>query len=192
MTLLILGLVLFLVTHSVRIVADGWRTRTIARIGETPWKAIVAVLSLISLVLIVVGFGQARMHPHLIYAPGKMLRHLNSLFTLVAFIFVAAAYVPRNHFKAMFGHPMILGVKAWAFGHLLAIGFLRDVLLFGTLLAWAIVAYMAARRRDRVAGVHYPAGTVTGSVVSILVGVAIWALFAFWLHMALIGVNPLQ
>jgi len=192
MQLLILGLVLFLVTHSVRIFADGWRTRSIARIGEKPWKAIVAVLSLVSLVLIVWGFGQARMHPHLLYAPSAMMRHLNSLFTLVAMIFIAAAFVPRNHFKAMFGHPMILGVKAWAFGHLLAIGYLRDLLLFGTFLAWAIVAYMAARRRDRAAGVHYQDGSIGGDVIAIVVGVAIWALFAFWLHLKLIGVNPLQ
>ena len=192
MQLLILGLVLFLVTHSVRIFADGWRTRSIARIGEKPWKAIIAVLSLASFVLIVWGFGQAHMHTHLLYMPSPMLRHLNSLFTLVAFVFVAAAYVPRNHLKAMFGHPMILGVKAWAFGHLLAIGYLRDVLLFGTFLVWAIVANMAARRRDRIAGVHYPDGSIGGDVIAIIVGVALWALFAFWLHLKLIGVNPLQ
>jgi uncharacterized membrane protein len=83
-------------------------------------------------------------------------------------------------------------VKLWAFGHLLAIGFLRDVLLFGTFLVWAIVAYAAARKRDRKAGTTYPAGTVRGDVIAVIVGVGLWALFAFWLHMKLIGVDPLH
>lgn len=191
MQMLIVGLLLFLATHSVRIVADGWRTRVIRRMGPFPWKAIIGLLSLASFVLIVWGFGQARMHPHLLYAPPVMLRHVNSLFTLIALIFVAAAYVPRNHLKAKFGHPMILGTKVWALGHLLAIGFLRDVLLFGAFLAWAIVAYLAARRRDRAAGTTYPAGTVGGDVIAVIVGAGLWALFAFWLHLKLIGVNPM-
>ncbi len=192
MQLLILGLVLFVLTHSVRIVADDWRSSVIRRIGPFPWKAVIGLLSLASFVLIVWGFGQARMHPHLLYAPPAMLRHLNSLFVLIALIFVAAAYVPKNHFKAKFGHPMVLGVKLWAFGHLLAIGFLRDVLLFGVFLVWAIVAYAAARKRDRKAGTTYPAGTVRGDVIAVIVGVGLWALFAFWLHLKLFGVDPLH
>ncbi|GAB3028725.1 NnrU family protein [Oleiagrimonas citrea] len=191
MTLLILGLILFLGMHSVRIFADGWRTRMIERLGPMPWKAIYALISLLGFVLIVWGFGQARLHPTLLYAPPAMLRHLNSLFTLIAFILFAAAYVPSNHFKARLGHPMLLGAKVWAFGHLLAIGFLRDVVLFGAFLAWAIVAYMAAKRRDRKAGVTYPAGTAKGDVITVIAGVIGWAVFAFWLHMALFGVNPM-
>ncbi len=191
MTLLILGLIMFLGMHSIRIFADGWRTRTIERMGILPWKALYGLVSLAGLVLIVIGFGQARMHPHLLYPSLSALRHLNSLFVLLALIFVAAAYVPRNHLKAKFGHPMLLGAKLWAFGHLLAIGFLRDVLLFGGFLLWAIIAYAAARRRDRAAGTVQPPGTVGGDVLTVIVGVALWALFAFWLHQVLFGVNPL-
>ena len=110
---------------------------------------------------------------------------------LIALIFLAAAYVPRNHLKAKFGHPMLLAVKLWAVGHLLAIGYLRDALLFGTFLLWAIIAYAAARKRDRRTGTSYPAGTVGGDVIAVIVGVGLWALFALWLHQALFGVNPL-
>ncbi|KGI78981.1 NnrU family protein [Oleiagrimonas soli] len=191
MTLLILGLILFLGMHCVRVFADDWRTRMIERLGPMPWKAIYALISLLGFVLVIWGFGQARLHPTLLYAPPAMLRHLNSLFTLIAFVFFAAAYVPRNHFKAKLGHPMILGVKIWAFGHLLAIGFLRDAVLFGAFLAWAIIAYAAARRRDRKAGTTYPAGTVKGDIIAVITGVIVWAAFAFWLHMPLIGVNPM-
>ena len=191
MAILIAGLLIFLGVHSTRIFAFEWRSRMLTRMGEKPWKGVIALASLIGFVLICWGFGQARMNPVLLYVPPIWLRHLNSLFTLIALILVAAAYVPKNHIKARLGHPMLLGTKVWAFGHLLAIGYLRDVVLFGAFLVWAIILYAVSRRRDRAAGTTYPSGTVGGDIGAVAVGVAIWALFAFWLHLWWIGVNPL-
>ena len=190
MPILILGIVIFLGAHSLRMYADGWRTRMIARIGLRPWKGLYALVSLIGFVLIVYGFGQARHNPVLLYAPPAWLRHLNALFTLIAFVCVAAAYVPRNHLKAKFGHPMLAGVKVWAFGHLLAIGFLHDVVLFGAFLLWSIVDFGVSRRRDRRNSVTWPAGALKGDIGVVAVGVILWAIFAFLLHARLIGVNP--
>lgn len=190
MIVLIIGLLLFLGIHSIRIVAEDWRTRQMQRLGAGAWKGIYALASLGGFALIVWGFGLARAHPLMLYAPPVWLQHLNALFTLFAFILIAAAYVPRNHLKARLGHPMLAGVKLWALGHLLAIGYLRDVLLFGSFLAWAIAAFATFRRRDRVAGVSYPAGTLSGDAIAIVIGAAGWALFAFWLHRVLIGVSP--
>jgi uncharacterized membrane protein len=115
---------------------------------------------------------------------------LNALFTLVAFGLIAAAYVPRNYLKAKLGHPMLVGVKLWALGHLLAIGYLHDVVLFGAFLAWAVADFAVSRRRDRKAGTVYPAGSATGDVLVVVIGIAAWAIFAFLLHRPLIGVNP--
>jgi uncharacterized membrane protein len=191
MLLLILGLVIFLGVHSIRIFANEWRRRQIARLGEGPWKGLFALASLVGLILIIIGFGAARMNPVLLYAPPVWLRHLNIFLTLIAFVLVAAAYVPGNHIKEKIGHPMLAGVKIWAFGHLLAIGMLRDVVLFGAFLAWTIADFVVSRRRDRVAAVIYPAGSLTGDVIAVVVGLIIWVAFAFWLHTLLIGVNPL-
>ncbi|TPG11585.1 NnrU family protein [Rhodanobacter glycinis] len=191
MTTLILGLLIFLGIHSLRIFANDWRNRQQARLGELPWKGLYSLASIIGFVLIVWGFGLARQHPVLLYVPPLALRHLNALFTLAAFVLVAAAYVPRNHLKAKFGHPMLLGVKVWAFGHLLATGMLRDVVLFGAFLLWAVVLFIVSRRRDRGTGTVYPAGTLTGDVLAVVIGVAAWAAFAFWLHLWLIGVSPM-
>lgn len=190
MLVLILGLLIFLGVHSVRIFADGWRTRTIARIGEKPWKGGYSVLSLIGFALIIWGYGLARQQPVVLWAPPMGMKHLNSLFTLAAFILLAAAYVPRNQIKARLHHPMLLGVKLWAFGHLLATAKLADALLFGAFLLWAILDYRAARRRDRALGTRYPAGTLGGTLVALGVGVIAWAAFAFWLHAAWIGIAP--
>jgi uncharacterized membrane protein len=191
MLVLVLGLILFLGLHSIRIVADEWRSRQIARLGMGPWKGIYAILSLIGLLLIIWGFGMARQHPVLIYAPPLWLRHLNGLFMLVSLIFFAAARVPRNHLKANFGHPQVLAVKTWSFGHLLATGMLHDLVLFVPFLVWSVALFIVSRRRDRREGTLYPAGTTTGDVLAIVIGAAVWALFAFWLHTLLIGVNPM-
>jgi uncharacterized membrane protein len=191
MSVLILGLLIFLGLHSLRIFADDWRSRQIARLGQKRWKALYAVVAVIGFVLICWGFGLARQQPVALYVPPLALRHLNALFTLIAFVLFFAAKVPRNHLKARLGHPQVLAVKVWAFGHLLATGMLHDVLLFGSFLLWGIVLYIVSRRRDRLAGTVYAAGTLKGDLIVLALGIGVWLLFAFWLHLWLFGVNPM-
>ena len=188
--MLVVGLVLFLGAHSVRIVADDGRTARIASMGERPWKLAYTVVSLIGFVLIVYGYGQARQATALLYAPPGAMRHVAALLTLPAFILVAAAYVRGTRIKARVGHPMILGVKLWAFAHLLANGTVADIVLFGAFLAWAVLDFIAARRRDRIAGTVYPAGPVSRDLVAIGAGALAWVVFGFFLHGPLIGVRP--
>ena len=191
MVILLFGLVLFLGVHSTRIVADGWRSAMIGRIGETPWKAVYALLSVVGFVLIVWGFGLARQQPVQLWMPPRGMRHLAALLTLISFVLLAATYVPRNAIKARLHHPMVLAVKVWALAHLLANGNLAHTVLFGTFLVWAALSFRAARARDRAAGTVYAPGTTTGTVTTVLVGAFGWALFAFWAHGALIGVRPI-
>jgi len=127
----------------------------------------------------------------LLYAPPAWLRHLNIFLTLIAFVLIAAAYVPRNHIKETIGHPMLAGVKTWAFGHLLAIGMVHDVVVFGPFLVWAIVDFVVSRRRDRIAGTVYPSGSLTGDLIAVVAGVVGWTVIAFWLHQILFGLDPL-
>jgi len=195
MKLMLLGLLLFLGSHSVRIFAEGWRTATVARIGENRWKAIYSLVSLAGFALLVWGYGNARMEPVVLWSPPLFTRHLAALLTLPAFVLLAAAYVPGNGLKAKLRHPMILGVKLWAFAHLLANGNLADVVLFGSFLVWAMLDYRAARQRDRAAAAAGGSGTVkSGNLAATLAttigGVIAWAAFAFWGHAALIGVRP--
>jgi len=200
---LVLGLIVFLGVHSVRIVADDWRTQTIDRWGLTAWKGVYSLLSLLGLVLIVVGYDLARQAPVVLWSPPLGMRHAASLLTLLAFVLLVAAYVPRNALKARLGHPMVLAVKLWAFAHLLSNGTLADLLLFGGFLVWAVFNYRSARRRNRaeVEGMDNedapaaadggaPAASLTATVATVVVGLASWAVFAFWAHAALIGVRP--
>lgn len=191
MTYLVLGLFIFLGVHSVRIVADDWRTQTRARIGPLVWKGLYSVVSLLGFALIVWGFSLVRQQPVQLWSPPVALRHLASLLTLLSFVLLAAAYVPGNIIKERIHHPMVLGVKLWALAHLLANGNLGHVVLFGSFLAWAIVDFTAARRRDRTLGTRYPGGTAGATGISVALGVGAWIAFALWLHGLLIGVRPL-
>lgn len=185
MIVMIFGLLIFLGVHSVRIFADDWRSTQIQRLGLLPWKAVYSIASLIGLLMVIWGYGQTRLDPVWVWQPPVGLRHLVSLLMIPAFILLVAAYVPRNHLKAKLGHPMILGVKLWAFAHLLANGRLGDIILFGAFLLWAVFDFRAARRRPRpdVAG---PSGV--GTAATLVIGVAAYLLFALYLHAPLIGV----
>lgn len=190
MTALMLGLVIFLGAHSVRIFAEGWRTAQVARLGPNGWKALYSVVSLAGFVLLVWGYGQSRANPIDLWDPPRWMAHVTALLTLPAFVLLAAAYVPGTRIKAAVGHPMILGVKLWAFAHLLSNGRLADVVLFGAFLVWAILDFRAAKARDRAAGTRYVAGPAMRDVIAIVVGVGLWAAFAMVLHAWLIGVRP--
>ncbi|HEY4080595.1 MAG TPA: NnrU family protein [Burkholderiaceae bacterium] len=191
MLVLIAGLIVFLGVHLVRVLADDWRSAQVARHGEKAWKLAYTAVSLIGFALILWGFHLARMNPIVLWPRIPGVNHLAALLVLLAFILLAAAYVPRNHFKARFGHPMVLSVKVWALAHLLANNTLADLLLFGTFLAWAVLCFISLRRRDRAAGVVPPAGTAMGTALTVIIGAAAWAVFAFWLHALLIGVQPI-
>ena len=191
MAALVLGLVLFLGMHSTRIVAEGWRSGMVERLGDRGWKALYSMLSIAGFVLVVWGYALARQDPVLLWNPPPVgLRHAVSLLTLVAFVLVGAAYVPDNHFKAKLRHPMILGVKVWAFSHLIVNNTLADLVLFGSFLVWAVLDFRSARRRDRTL-VTVPDAVMSRTVITVVVGAVAWALFAFWLHGAWIGVSPL-
>jgi uncharacterized membrane protein len=192
MTLLVLGLALFLGLHSVRIMADGWRARVIAARGVLAWRGAYSVLSIAGFVLLCVGFGQARRAPVLLWSPPLWTHYLAAPLTLAAFILLAAAYVPANGIKARVGDPMILGVKTWALAHLLANGTLADVVLFGSFLAWAVLDFRAARQRRRAGREPAIAAPRRGrSAITVVVGLLAWMLFAFHLHQPLIGVQPI-
>ncbi|MFN7085083.1 MAG: NnrU family protein [Burkholderiales bacterium] len=191
MSFLVLGLVIFLGTHSVRILAGDWRARTIARVGHETWKGGYSLIALAGFALLVWGYGEARQSGAVLYDPPLYMRHVTALLMLVSFVLLAAVYVPGNHIKAAVGHPMAAGAKLWALAHLLSNGGLADVVLFGAFLAWAVADFGVSRRRDRIAGTRYPAGSGARTALAVAVGALAWAVFAFWAHLWLTGVRPM-
>lgn len=188
MTWLALGLALFLGIHLTRALVPRWREAMITRLGEKGWKALYTVVSLVGFGLILWGYAQARQTAIVLWPPIRGMNHLAAALMLVAMILLAAAYVPRNLFKARLQHPMTLAVKVWAFAHLLANNTLADVMLFGSFLVWSIIVFRAARRRPAPKS---PPPTMAGTATTLVVGVALWAFFTFWAHAAWLGVAPL-
>ena len=190
MAMLMLGLLLFLGTHSVRIVAEPWRTSVLAAGGAERWKLAYTALSLTGFALICWGYGQARLTPQVLWASPLWTRHLAALLMLLAFVLLSAVYVPGNAIKARLHHPMLLAVKVWALAHLLANNTLADLLLFGSFLLWAVLDLRAARQRDRTLGTQYNPGSAASTWLTLGLGAALWTVFAFWAHGWLIGVRP--
>ncbi len=190
MIFLILGLVIFLGLHSVRIVAEDWRSAQLALRGESAYKGIYSLISALGLGLIIWGYGQTRIAPVDLYLAPAFTRHIASLLMLISFVLLLCAYVPGTRLKGKLHHPMIISVKIWAFAHLITNGRLGDVLLFGAFLIWAIFDLRAAKARDRQLATSYAAGSWSRDGIVVVIGLAIWWLFARFGHAWLIGVSP--
>lgn len=192
MTLLILGLVIFLGTHSVRIVAEDWRMKQYARLGENTWKGLYSAVSLVGFVLLVIGYGQARQAGVELWSPPIGGRHLGMTLMWPSFVLLAAAYVPGTNIRRWArGHPMLLGSTLWALAHLLSNGRLADIVLFGAFLIWAVWDFRACRRRDIAAGRVIGEGNFARDGLAVVIGTVAWYAFAKWLHLWLFGVAPL-
>ena len=190
MVYLMAGLILFLGVHSVRILNEGWRTRTVARMGAQRWKGLYSLASLAGLSLIVWGFGLARQQPVQLWSPPTGLRHAASVLMLISFVLLVASYVPGNRIKARLHHPMVLGVAVWALAHLVSNGNLAHGVLFGSFLVWAVFDFAAARQRDHSEDTRYAQGTMSATGITVALGLGAWIVIALWLHGLLIGVRP--
>lgn len=192
-TRLIIGLIVFLGVHSFSM-ARGWRASVVATIGEGPYKGIYSLLSLIGIIMISMGYGEYRAGGYIsVWDPPVWTRHLALLLVWPAFVLVAAAYLP-GRIKRRLKHPMLAGVKIWAFAHLIANGDLGSILLFGSILAWAVVARISAKRRDVAAQHGAPAALPAGlrnDALAVAVGTVAYVVFLVWLHPFLIGVPAL-
>ena len=186
MLLLIFGIILFFGVHSLSIVNEPWRDRMVNRLGEGAFKGIYSLISLLGLVLLVYGYGQARLDPVLLYTPPIWLRHVSLLLLIPVFPLLFATYLP-GAIKRILKQPMLVAVKLWALAHLLANGMLADVLLFGSFLVWAIVDRISMKKRIQRTVTKVQASKLN-DVIAVVLGLVMYVFFVLWLHSALIGV----
>jgi len=190
MALFLIGLIIFLASHSCRIFAESWRNQMIDRIGEVKWKGLYTIISLIGFIVMVIGYGQARQNTIVLWQPNAFLIYIALALNLIAFIFLAGSSPSNNAIRLKLKHPMILGVKVWALAHLISNGTLVNLILFGAFLLWAVLDFRSARKRP----VHIPEQaqvSTKATVITIASGVILWVVFIFGLHQYLIGVSPL-
>jgi uncharacterized membrane protein len=188
---LVLGLVIFFGTH----LFSAYRSREPgkdirAKMGQGPYMGLYSLVSIAGFALIIWGYGAARPAP-ILYMPPVWFAHINLVLMLFAMVFLAAAYMPTGHIKKAVKHPMLLAVKIWAAGHLLANGELNSVLLFGSFLAYGVLDRIAVKKRgDNGPGPDVKAN-VMGDVGAVVVGLGAYAAIAHWLHPILFGVSAL-
>jgi len=189
MTILIVGLLLFLGTHSISIFNAAWRNKVVERIGVAAWQGIYSLLAIAGFVMIIYGYGVARLDSTVIYTPPAWMAHVSMLLLVFVFPLLLAAYLPGRIQRAT-KHPMLAATKIWAFAHLLANGALADVILFGAFLAWAVVDRISMKNRTPLPVPSIPA-TRFNDVIAIVLGLVIYVAFVLWLHAILIGVSPI-
>lgn len=187
MAILILGLVIFLGVHSVRILAPGWRDARVAAMGEGRWKGLYSVASAIGLVLLIWGYGLARPDAAFFYEPPAIVKHVVALLMLISLIIFMVSQLPAGKMKPALKHPMLLSIIIWSIAHLAANGDLASILLFGTFLIWAIADRISVAGRDDALPSE---GPLLWDIVSIVSGVVIYLLFVWQLHAWLFGVLP--
>lgn len=188
MTSLILGLVLFLGVHSVSIIAPSWRDAMAARLGAGVWKGLYSVVALAGFLLMWSGYSLARLDPVILYVPPAGLRHVAGLLMLPVFPLLLATYLP-GRLQGLAKHPMLVALKLWALAHLLANGMLADVLLFGSLLAWAVADRISLKRRAPRAHPALPRLSFNDAI-AVVGGLALYGLFVGGWHLRLFGVAP--
>ncbi len=192
MTWLVVGLILFLGSHSIRIFADPMRDQLVARLGAGPWRGIYSLVALAGLILICISYGGAeRAAPGFLWPRPVFGTPLAALFTWGAFVLIGSSHGPLNHVKTLINDPMVTGVGLWSAAHVVVHPTAAGLVLFGGFLGWSVIDLMSLVKR-RALSEPADAGQpkLRATLIGLVAGTALWALFAFFLHHLLFGVSP--
>jgi uncharacterized membrane protein len=182
----ILGLVIFLGAH-VFVTRRDERAKLVAKIGEWPYRGLFSLVSIIGIGLIAYGFAHYRAAgPIAVWNPPLWTRHIVIVLMWPASIMIAAAYIPGN-IKRVVKHPMLVGVKTWAFAHLCANGDLGGVILFGSVLAWAVYDRISLKYRTNPGAPPIPVGGGKNDLIAVVVGTIIYLALGLVFHPIVVG-----
>ena len=187
LAVLILGLVVFIGSHALTM-ARGARAALAARLGEVPYKIVYSLVAILGIALIAWGYGEYRATGWIqIWNPPAFMRHVTVALMWPSIVCIAAAYSP-GQIKKTLKHPMLVGVKLWAFAHLLANGDLGSIVLFGSILGWAVVDRISLKRRSDPGAPSIPIGGWKNDVVAVIAGTLVYLALGFVFHPLVIGV----
>ncbi|OLP44297.1 NnrU family protein [Rhizobium oryziradicis] len=190
MLILIIGLILFLGLHLIRVVAPGLRAAMVARLGLNGWKGMYSVLALVAIALVAYGYSIAPVIN--VWFPPMGMKHLTATLMVFATICLIAGFLPAGHIAVKAKHPMVLAIKIWALAHLLSNGSVRSIILFAAFLAWGVILRISLKRRARTGeSVDRSFVATKYDLYAVVLGLVVWAAITFKLHELLIGVAPL-
>jgi uncharacterized membrane protein len=184
--ILIIGLVVMLGAH-VFVTFRAARANLMAQLGQNGYRALFSIIAIVGLALVIWGYGEYRAHELVqVWSPPAFMRHITVGLMLIAVIVFTAYFIP-SHIKLWVKHPMLTGIKTWAFAHLLSNGDLGSILLFGAFLAWGVYARIAAKKRGDLGATTAPAGWINDIIVVVL-GIVIFLALGYAFHPMVIGV----
>jgi uncharacterized membrane protein len=187
LAVLVLGLAVFIGAHALTM-ARAARAACVGRVGEIPYKIVYSLASLLGIVLICWGYSRYRATGWIdIWHPPAFMRHVTVALMWPSIVLIAAAYSP-GRIKTALKHPMLAGVKLWALAHLLSNGDLGSIVLFGSILAWAVVDRISLKRRTDPGGPPIPIGGWTNDLVAVIAGTVVYLALGFVFHPLVIGV----
>jgi uncharacterized membrane protein len=181
MTLLIIGIAIFIGVHVLAMLLRGPRDRLMARLGEGPYKGLFSLVSAVGLILMIYGFYTTRgaLAPEdYLFTPAPWTRHAAMGLVLLAFILLGASH-GKGHLRLWVKHPMSIGVGLWAFAHLLANGERPDVVFFGAFLALAVLDIILSTVQRRLPD-YEP--QVKSDVRAVIIGIILYLIFLFGFH----------
>lgn len=183
MTLLVLGVALWWVAHLTKRLAPSFRASLQERMGDAS-KGLFAVMILLSVVLMTIGYQNYT--GTFFWGRNAALVGINNLLMLVA-VYLFAASGARTRVTKFIRHPQLTAFKAWALAHLLVNGDTASFILFGGLLAWAVVEVIVINRQtERPAPAEvYPVRKEVTALVATVVVFAVISAVHVWL-----GYNP--
>jgi uncharacterized membrane protein len=187
LAVMILGLAVFLGSHAF-VTMRPQRAAVIARVGEGPYKGLFSLISLVGIILIGWGFAHYRSTGYIdIWSPPAWTRHVTLLLVWPAIVCIFAAYIPGD-IKRVLKHPMLVGVKLWALAHLISNGDLGSIILFGSILGWAVFDRITLKHRKDPGGPLVPVGGRRNDFFAVAVGTLVYFALGFWFHPLVIGV----
>ena len=183
----IVGLVVFLGAH-VFVTMRGHRAKLVAQIGVGAYKGAFTLVSLVGLFLICYGFARYRTDGFIpVWYPPTWTRYIVEAAMWPASIALVAAYIPGD-IKRVLKHPLLVAVKIWAVAHLCANGDLGGMILFGSVLAWAVYDRITLKRRTDAGSPPIPVGGRRNDIIAIVVGTIVYLALGFVFHPIVIGV----
>lgn len=187
LTIMILGLVLFLGAHTLT-TRRKVRASLIGSMGEGGYKIAYSLVSVAGIALIAYGFSRYRAENWIdVWYPPVAFKHITVALMLPAVILVVASYL-RGRIYTVVKHPMLTGVKLWAAAHLLANGDLGSIILFGSVLAWAVYDRISLKSRSDAGAPPIPVGGVGNDVLAVVIGIIAYVALVFAFHPVVIGV----
>ncbi len=187
MSLLLLGLLIFILAHLGTTIGAPVRRRITASTGEVIWKIVIALILIGSVWLMIQGYRESPVDT--LWAAPDWMRYAVVALMLPTLILYMGSY-PGSALRARMRHPQLTGFALWAFLHLIMNGELRAVVLFGGLLVWVVVQIALLNRRDSAKPMPAAHPSPLRAWAAIPIGIVVWVALLL-AHPWLFGVSPL-